>query len=107
MVIAMIYSVFSSLALPLETIMLPIYASDLFGEKSYEKILGIFVSVNTAGYALGAPVVNLCYDGLGTYSPILVICSCIMLLITVVMQFVISKAHRVRREVEASAAANV
>ena len=107
MAIAMIYSVFSSLALPLETIMLPIYASDLFGEKSYEKILGIFVSVNTAGYALGAPVVNLCYDSLGTYSPILVICSFIMLLITVVMQFVISKAHRVRREVEASAAANV
>ena len=106
MVIAMIYSVFSSLALPLETIMLPIYASDLFGEKSYEKILGIFVSVNTAGYALGAPVVNLCYDGLGTYSPILVICSCIMLLITVVMQFVISKAHRVRREVEASVGVN-
>ena len=28
-------------ALPLETIMLPIYASDLFGEHSYEKILGI------------------------------------------------------------------
>ena len=31
---AMIYGIFSSLSLPLETIMLPIYASDLFGDKS-------------------------------------------------------------------------
>ena len=99
MAIAMIYSIFSSLALPLETIMLPIYAADLFGERSYEKILGIFVSVNVTGYALGAPVVNLCFDIVGTYKPILLICAAIMLVITIVMQFVISKAHKMRVEV--------
>lgn len=103
MVIAMIYSVFSSLALPLETIMLPIYASDLFGEHSYEKILGIFVSVNVTGYALGAPVVNLCFDKVGTYKPILIVCAAIMLTVTVVMQFVISKAHKIRAEVVSQA----
>ena len=27
--------------------------------------LGIFASVNTAGYALGAPLANLCYDIFG------------------------------------------
>lgn len=99
MVIAMIYSIFSSLALPLETIMLPIYASDLFGERSYEKILGIMVSVNVTGYALGAPAVNLCFDLVGTYKPILFACAIIMIAVTVIMQFVISKAHKVRREV--------
>lgn len=102
MAIAMIYSIFSSLALPLETIMLPIYASDLFGEHSYEKILGIFVSVNVTGYALGAPVVNLCFDILGTYRPILFVCAGIMLAITIVMQFVISKANKIKKEVEAN-----
>ena len=35
MVFALLYSAFASLALPLETIMLPIYANDLFGEKAY------------------------------------------------------------------------
>ena len=103
MAIAMIYSVFSSLALPLETIMLPIYASDLFGERSYEKILGIFVSVNVTGYALGAPIVNLCFDKIGTYKPILIVCAAIMLTVTVVMQFVISKAHKIRAEVVSQA----
>ena len=103
MAIAMIYSIFSSLALPLETIMLPIYASDLFGEHSYEKILGIFVSVNVTGYALGAPAVNLCYDKVGTYQPILIACAVIMLAVTVVMQFVISKAHKMRAEVAKAA----
>ena len=99
MVIAMIYSIFSALALPLETIMLPIYAADLFGEHSYEKVLGLFVSVNVFGYALGSPCVNLCFDLVGTYRPILFACSAIMLTVTVVMQLVVSRAHRLRLEV--------
>lgn len=101
MAIAMIYSIFSSLALPLETIMLPIYAADLFGEHSYEKVLGIFVSVNVMGYALGTPSVNLCFDLVGTYKPILFVCSAIMLAVTIVMQLVVSKAHKIRAEVTA------
>ena len=100
MVLAMLYSVFSSLALPLETIMLPIYASDLFGERSYEKMLGYFVSVNVMGYATGAPTVNLCFDILGTYTPMLIACAGIMLAVTLVMQFVITRAHSMQAEVE-------
>jgi hypothetical protein len=81
--------------------MLPIYAADLFGEHSYEKVLGIFVSVNVMGYALGTPSVNLCFDLVGTYKPILFVCSAIMLAVTVVMQLVVSKAHKMRVEVAA------
>ena len=99
MAMAMIYCIFKSLALPLETIMLPIYASDLFGERAYEKVLGIFVSVNVTGYALGAPALNLCYDMLGTYKPMLIACAVIMVGVTVVMQYVITKAHKMRAEV--------
>lgn len=102
MAIALIYSIFSSLALPLETIMLPIYASDLFGEKSYEKILGIFVSINVTGYAVGGPVVNLFHDipalG-GSYRPILFICCGIMIAVTVVMQFVAARMAKIRKEI--------
>ena len=107
MVLAMLYSIFSSLALPLETIMLPIYASDLFGERAYEKMLGIFVSVNVMGYATGAPLVNLCFDILGTYTPILIACAGIMLFVTIVMQLVISRAHGMQKKVENELAAQM
>lgn len=96
MVFAMIYGVFSSLALPLETIMLPIFAGDLFGEKSYNKVLGIITSVNTAGYALGAPLANLCYDLFGTYNLALYISAGLMIITTVIMQFVISASKKER-----------
>jgi MFS family permease len=102
MAIAMIYSIFSALALPLETIMLPIYAGDLFGDRAYEQVLGIFVSVNVAGYAIGTPAVNLCYDELGTYKPALIVCAIIMAIVTVVMQIVASKAHKLREEISAT-----
>ena len=96
-VLAMIYGIFSSLALPLETIMLPIFAGDLFGDKSFNKILGIIASVNTAGYALGAPAANLCYDLLGSYNAALYISSGIMVLVMIGMHFVISAANKQRK----------
>ena len=93
MIFAMVYGIFSSLALPLETIMLPIYVSDLFGDRSFDKVLGIFVSVNVAGYALGAPVTNICFDITGSYTPILFVAAGIMILVTIGMRFVINAGH--------------
>jgi len=98
-VLAVVYSAISPFAMPLETIMLPIYALDLFGNKSYAKILGIFVSVNVSGFALGAPVMNLCYDILGSYVPALILVGCIMSLVFVLLQFVISSAHKEQKRV--------
>ena len=99
MVIAMIYAIFSALALPLETIMLPIYAGDLFGEKSFDKILGIFVSLNTAGYALGTPAINLCYDVFGSYDAGFVAGGIIMLIVTACMQFVINVSQQEKNRI--------
>lgn len=95
-ILALVYTVISQYALPLETIMLPIYANDLFGKKSYSQILGLFVSVNTAGYAVGAPVMNICYDLFGSYAPALFLVGGIMAAMLVLIQFVISSAHRER-----------
>lgn len=96
MVLAMVYGIISSLALPLETIMLPIYASDLFGEKSFDHIMGKFVSFNVLGYSVAAFVMGLCYDAMGTYQPALIVCAVIMVGIMVSMQFVLNTAHRCR-----------
>lgn len=99
MVLAMIYGIFSPLALPLETIMLPIYTGDFFGQKSYAKILGIVVSVNVSGYATAAPIVNLCFDITGSYNLALYICAGIMLAVIVGLQFVISAATKQKNQI--------
>ncbi|MBQ7036718.1 MAG: MFS transporter [Clostridia bacterium] len=103
-VFAMIYGIFSSLALPLETIMLPIYAGDLFGQSSFNKILGIFVSFNTAGYAVGAPMINFIFDKFGSYNPGFILCAILMLGVIIAVQILISAAHRYQREAEEAAA---
>lgn len=101
-VIALIYSAISPLAMPLETVMLPIYASDLFGKRSYAKILGLFVSANTAGFAVGAPVMNLCYDIFGSYVPALIGVGAIMSAVFVLLQIVITAADKERKRIIAS-----
>ena len=100
LILAGIYTVISPFALPLETVMLPIYANELFGKHSYSKILGLFVSVNTAGYAVGAPVMNLCYDILGSYKYALIVISVIMTAVFVLLQFVISSVTKARAAME-------
>ena len=97
-VVAMVFGVLSSAALPLETIMLPLITSELFGKKSYAKLLGIFVSVNTAGYAIGVPVSNLCYDLLGSYRPVLLLLAVIMIAVTIAFWVVLRIVEKCRRE---------
>ena len=93
-IIAMLYGIFSSLALPLETVMLPLMTNDLFGSADFDHLLGLLVSFSTAGYAVGNPLVNLCFDMLGTYVPILYILSAVMLVVTVCYQLAFSFASR-------------
>ena len=97
--LAMVYAVACSIALPLETVMLPLYAADFFGDHSFNKIMGIFISVNTAGYAVGSPLVNLGFDLTGSYRSILIISACIMVGVTVCMQLVITATHKLRATV--------
>ena len=103
--LAMVYSIVSAIGLPLETIMLPLISGELFGEKDYAKMMGIFVSVNTAGYAVGAPVANLVFDRCGTYKPILLASAALMIVIGVAFQLILTEAAKVRAEVEARAEA--
>ena len=102
MVYAMGYGILSSLALPLETIMLSLITTDLFGNKSFDKILGIVAALNTTGYAVGAPLMNWCYDAFGTYVPFIWICVGIMLVVTIMYQMVITAAQKERKRVLAA-----
>lgn len=100
-ILAMVYGLLAALAMPLETIILPLLAADLFGEHSFEKLLGFYLSISTAGYAVGLPLTNLCYDILGTYTPALIALACVMVAVAVLTQFVLSAADRKRVKVEA------
>ena len=96
------YAVISSLAMPLETIMLSLFAAELFGTRAFPHTMSIFAAVNTAGYAVSTPVANWCFDSFGSYVPV-ILCYCgIMAAVTVVFQFILSAAHRDRKQLPAA-----
>ena len=97
---AVFYGIFSAMGMPLETIMLPLITSDLFGECSFEKLLGIMISVNTAGYALSTPLTNLCFDLLGTYVPALILLAVLMIFAAGLFLSALRSAERVKRQGE-------
>jgi len=99
--LAAAYEILVSFALPLETILLPLIAADMFGERSYARMMGLMVSVNTAGYALGGPVANFAQEKLGSYRAILVVFAVIMAAVLVVFQMVLQRSGKDRKIVVA------
>lgn len=102
-VIAFVRSLTGAIALPLETVMLPLFASELFGNKSFDKTVGLFCSASTAGFAVGAPFANLCYDRFGSYDLPFIIFSALMIFVTVTMQFVLRSAGRDKKAILSAA----
>ena len=100
--IAFIRGIFGSIALPLETVMLPLFALELFGNKEYEKFVGIFASASTAGFAIGSPFGNICYDLLGSYNLAFYVFGAILVFVTVSMQYVLSAAKRDKNIIESA-----
>ena len=98
---AFIWGAFAALALPLETVMVPLIAADLFGEKDNARIMGIFVSVNTTGFAFGTPVANAIFDSTGSYNPALYGIAAAMLAIMVGFWFIISAANKEKARIAA------
>lgn len=85
-------------AMPLETVMLPLIAADMFGEKCFPKVMGLFVSINTAGYAVGSPLTNAVFDAVGSYRTILIVFGVLMSIIAVVEQIDLHHAAKDREE---------
>jgi hypothetical protein len=60
------------------------------------------MAMNYTGYALGGPVVNLCYDRFGTYAPALYILGGITVVALLVFQRVISSAYKQKDKILAA-----
>ena len=90
------YSVASAIALPLETIMLPLITAELFGQKSYAQMLGIISAINTLGFSFGPPFTNFVFDALGTYVPVFWAYVLVMALVTAAFLYALTAAARER-----------
>lgn len=102
MILAFAFAFLYATALPLETLVIPLIVNDLFGSVSYDKILGMMMAMNYTGYALGGPVVNLCYDKFGTYAPALYILGGITVVALFVFRIVISSAYKEKDKILAA-----
>lgn len=97
-----VYAVAFAFAMPLETLVIPLVANDLFGNANYDKILGFLIAANYSGYAVGAPIVNLCYDMFGTYKPVLLVLAAVMLGSLIIFQFVITASNKEKAKIIAA-----
>ena len=89
-----IYSVFSSLGLPLESVMISLLTAYLFGKKDYAHVLGYFSAFTTLGCAVGAPVVNIFYDLQGTYKWVVLILAVMTFLTAVLHETIMFHVNR-------------
>ena len=67
-VLTLVYNFLISLSGPVETVLLPIIAIDVFGERCFDKTVGIITAITTAGQTLGSPLLSISYDVTNSYN---------------------------------------
>lgn len=104
MALAMIATILGQLAMPLETVMIPLMSNDLFGSASYTKVLGIFYAANSLGLCLGSPLCDIYRDlAGGSYRSCYWFFSGLMLAVTIGFQVVIRVAQKDKEKILAAA----
>ena len=99
MIMAMTATVLSSIALPLETVMLTLLANDLFGSASFTKVLGVFMAMNSLGMCLGSPMGEFICKLVGDYRPCFWIFSVVLVVVIVAYIFVLKAANKYKNAV--------
>ncbi len=94
LVMAMIATVCSNFATPLETVMLPLLTNDLFGTASYNKVLGIFMAMNSLGLCLGTPIGEVLRKLTGDYRICFWLFSAMLVVVIITFQFVLRFANK-------------
>ncbi len=79
------YSFLISLSGPVETVLLPIIALDVFGEKSFDKTVGVITAITTAGQTLGSPLLSISYDVTKSYNISFIISTVVSVVVFVIM----------------------
>ena len=105
LVMAMSATVFSAIAIPMETVMIPLITNDLFGSAAYNKVLGVFVSMNSLGLCLGSPLGEMLRKVTGDYRSCFWLFSGILALVIISYQFVLNAAYKNKNKILAEEAA--
>ena len=98
-VVASARPLFSSIALPLETVMISVFANELFGSKSFSKVIGLFSAATTAGFALASPFSQLWDMLFGNYTFAMISFAIFMVFVTVTMHIVVRIANRDKKAI--------
>ena len=102
MIMAMTGTILSNIAIPLETVMIPLLTNDLFGSASYNKVLGIFMAMNSLGLCLGSPLGELLRKIFGSYRSCFWLFSAMLVVIIIGFQFVLQAAKKEKAKVLAA-----
>jgi len=92
--LALIFPAIFAIALPLETIVITLIVSDVFGKQLFSRFIGVFSAIASVGFALAPPMSNMIYDLFGTYCPAILINGGIMILVSVVLHITITLRKR-------------
>lgn len=93
-VMAIVRGVAGTIALPLETVMLSLFANEMFGNKSFVKVLGVFSASTTAGFAVASPFSNMCYDIFGNYNLAFIILGVLVGIALIGMNLAVHSANK-------------
>ena len=96
--LALAHAILLGCAIPVETVLLPLIVTELFGETCSAKITGLFFGMMCVGYAAGDLLTNGLFDAVGTYRPILLAYAGIMLCVAVAEPFVFAYGRKKRAE---------
>lgn len=102
LVFAVIATILSNIAMPLETVMLPLMTNDLFGTASYSKVLGIFMAMNSLGLCLGSPLGEFFRRVTGDYRSCFWLFSLVLVVAIVGFQFVLRAANKQKNAILAA-----
>ena len=91
------YAIMMAIGLPLETVMLPLLTAHLFGRKDFAAIMGIMSAIHSIGSAIGTPLINLSYDQLGTYRPVLMAVAALPVILLICYQWIIPHIKNIRK----------
>lgn len=107
LVLATTATVLSSIALSLETVMIPLITNDLFGSASYTKVLGIFMAMNSLGLCLGSPLGELFRKITGDYRSCFWFFSIVMAAVIITFQFILRAAYKDKAAILAAESAEI
>ena len=94
LVFAVVATVLSNIAMPLETVRIPLMTNDLFGSASYSKVLGILMAMNSLGLCLGSPLGEFLRRIAGSYRSCFWLFSIVLVVVIVTFQFVLRAANK-------------